>query len=241
MQELMGLKVKLGELLAENEKVTDIERLERDDFVIDVERSEAVNKEGEEICEEIRKEAEKTTLKLELLRERVQQSTWDKMEVQNKAVKSIKGEMLVFNYAVRKREPAEQRRLNQVLNFRRNELREKLRRIEAKMQETLDEKDFSRLKEGYIVNRVANKPLYEEDQSIQEAAATFAAKDAEKKSKKAQEEKKLQAAGAGPGQPGNQPGKRMPTLKITKGKLGAKTKKADGVDAASAAAANKLQ
>jgi hypothetical protein len=57
--------------LAENEKVTDIERLQRDDFVIDVERTEQINIEGEQICEEIRKEAEKTTLKLELLRERV--------------------------------------------------------------------------------------------------------------------------------------------------------------------------
>ncbi len=166
MHELHGLKLKLGELLAENEKVTDIERLERDDFVIDVDRSEAANQEGEHICEEIRKEAEKTTLKLELLRERVQQSTWDKMEVQNKAVKSIKGDMLVFNYAVRKRENAEQRRLNQVLAFRRNELREKMRRIETKLHEVLDEKDFSRFKEAYIVNRVASKPLYEEDQSI---------------------------------------------------------------------------
>jgi hypothetical protein len=40
MQELKVIKGKLVDLLAENEKVTDIERLERDDFVIDVERSE---------------------------------------------------------------------------------------------------------------------------------------------------------------------------------------------------------
>jgi len=120
-------------LLAENEKVTDIERLERDDFVIDVEKSEQINQEGENICEEIRKEADKTTLKLELLKERVQQSTWDKMEVQNKAVCSIKGEMLVFNYGIRKRAAEEQRRLNQVINFRRNELREKLKRLEMKL------------------------------------------------------------------------------------------------------------
>ena len=61
----------------------------------------------------------------------------------------------------------------------------------------LDEKDFSRFKEGYIMNRVSAKPIYEEDQSIQEAAASFAAKDAEKKSKKAQEEKKMMQAGPG--------------------------------------------
>lgn len=137
--------------------------------------------------------------------------------------------MLVFNYAVRKRSAEEQRRLNQVISFRRNELREKLRRLELKLQEVLEEKDFSRFKEGYIMNRIASKPAYEEDQSIQEAAATFAAKDAEKKSKKALEEKKNQAAGAGPGAAATT-GKRQPTLKITKGKLGAKTKKADGAD-----------
>jgi hypothetical protein len=112
------------------------------------------------------------------------------MDVQNKAVRSIKGDMLVFNYGIRKRNNEEQRRLNQVINFRRNELREKLKRLETKLQEVMEEKDFSRFKEDYIMNRVASKPLYEEDQSIQEAAATFAAKDAEKKSKKALEEKK---------------------------------------------------
>jgi hypothetical protein len=88
------------------------------------------------------------------------------MEVQNKAVRSIKGEMLVFNYGIRKRDPQEQRRLNQVINFRRNELREKLKRLELKLQEVMDEKEFSRFKEQYIMNRVASKPVYDEDQSI---------------------------------------------------------------------------
>ena len=120
------------------------------------------------------------------------------MEVQNKAVRSIKGDMLVFNYGIRKRSAEEQRRLNQVINFRRNELREKLKRIEIKLQEVMDEKDFSRFKESYIMNRVPAKPVYEDDKSIEEAAASFAAKDAEKKSKKAQEEKKNQAAAGGP-------------------------------------------
>ena len=74
--------------------------------------------------------------------------------------------MLVFNYAVRKRSPEEVRRLMQILNVRRNELREKLVRIETKLLEVLDESEFSRLKEGYVMNRVAGKPFYDEDQSI---------------------------------------------------------------------------
>lgn len=38
MRELNGIKDSLKELLEENERVTDIEKLERDDFVIDVAR-----------------------------------------------------------------------------------------------------------------------------------------------------------------------------------------------------------
>ena len=72
MGELGVIRSKLNDLLIENDKVTDIERLERDEFVIDIKRSEQVNVEGENICDEIRKEADKTVLKLELLRERVQ-------------------------------------------------------------------------------------------------------------------------------------------------------------------------
>lgn len=85
------------------------------------------------------------------------------MAVQNKAVNSIKGDMLVFNFAVRKRNPEEQRRLNQVISFRRNELREKLKRLDFKLQEVVEEKDFSRWKESYLMNRIASKPNYEED------------------------------------------------------------------------------
>ena len=51
--------------------MTDIERLERDEFVIDTGRRDKMHDEGEAECEEIRKEAERTVLRLELLRNRV--------------------------------------------------------------------------------------------------------------------------------------------------------------------------
>lgn len=57
--------------MEENERVTDIEKLERDEFVIDIDKQNDVNDDGERVCEEIRKEADKTNLKLELLKERV--------------------------------------------------------------------------------------------------------------------------------------------------------------------------
>jgi hypothetical protein len=38
-------------LLDENDRVTDIERLERDEFVIDVDKRDKVNDEGEKVCQ----------------------------------------------------------------------------------------------------------------------------------------------------------------------------------------------
>ena len=60
MKDLSGISGSLLALLAENQRVTDIEKLERDEFVIDVTRKVKVNQDGERECDEIRKEAEKT-------------------------------------------------------------------------------------------------------------------------------------------------------------------------------------
>ena len=48
-------------------RAREIEQLERDEFVIDCKRRDKIEDEGEQECEEIRKEAEKTNLRLELL------------------------------------------------------------------------------------------------------------------------------------------------------------------------------
>jgi hypothetical protein len=42
----------------------DIEKLERDEFVVDVERQEQFVEDGEQVCNLIRQDAEKETLKL---------------------------------------------------------------------------------------------------------------------------------------------------------------------------------
>lgn len=164
--ELAQIKDNLLQLLAENEVATDLERLERDEFVIDCKRRDRIEQEGEQECSEIRKEAEKTVLRLELLRERVKESTWDKMEVQSRAVKSIQSDTLIFNYPVRKRENNEMRVLNIVINQRRMELQEKLSRLESGLKESLEEEEFSHGLESYLMNRARGKPIYEDDNAI---------------------------------------------------------------------------
>jgi len=85
------------------------------------------------------------------------------------------------------------------------------------------------------MNRSKGKQLYEENISIQEAAAEFAAKDAEKKAKRDKMEASINVQANA-----NAIGKKQPILKITKGKLkqGAK-KRVDDDDEAAAAARSK--
>lgn len=92
MRELNGIKENLRELLEENDRVTDIEKLERDDFVIDIIKKANLEKQGDDLCNDIRKKCEVTSLTMQLLAERCTQSTWDQMdgkENQSRACKSI--------------------------------------------------------------------------------------------------------------------------------------------------------
>jgi hypothetical protein len=42
-------------------------------------------------------------------------------------------------------------------------LLDKLNRVESKLKETLDEEDFSRFLEGYMMNRARGKPTFDDD------------------------------------------------------------------------------
>lgn len=208
--------------------------LERDEFVIDTERRDKIEREGTQECADIRAEAERTVLRLELLRDRVEASTWAKMAGQqnaagdgepSRALKSIQNDTLVFNYPVRKRELAELRKLQMVVHARKMELREKLNRMENSIREAMDEEEFSAFEEQYLMNRVRGMPEFVEDDSIAEAAKEFADKEVEKKLKKEKMEMTLQSQNNP-----NAVGKKQPILKITKGKLGTKTRRKDDDD-----------
>jgi hypothetical protein len=175
------------------------------------------------VCSDIRKEAEKTNLKLELLRDRIIDSTWEKMEVPSIAMKSVQNDNLIFNFSIRKKTPKEQKTLMMLLTSRKIELMEKYRRQEFKLKEALNMKDFVTGAEGYFMNRMAGKPQFMTDESIAEAAAEFAAKDAEKKMKRNAQEQVSQVNKG-------EEGKRKPYLKLTKGRLGTKVSKKDDGD-----------
>ena len=122
MHELNGIKENLKMLLDENERVTEIEQLDRDEFVIDIARKNKREKQGDDLCSDIRKKCEVTSLTMQLLKERCVQNTWDQMEVPSEACKSIQSDKLIFNYSIRKRTPQEYRLLSQLILQRKIEL-----------------------------------------------------------------------------------------------------------------------
>ena len=103
------------------------------------------------------------------------------------------------------------------------------------MKESLDEDEFSQFLEGYLMNRTRGKPIFEDDASIAEAAAEYLLKEQEKSKRKNKQEVNLDPGSAAMGN------KKVPILKITKGKLGSKTKKKDPDEEARLAARNKVQ
>mmetsp|Transcript_16750 Transcript_16750/g.22589 ORF Transcript_16750/g.22589 Transcript_16750/m.22589 type:complete len:124 (+) Transcript_16750:729-1100(+) len=123
MRELNGIKDNLRELLEENDRVTDIEKLDRDEFVIDVARKGMLEKQGDDLCADIRKKCEVTSLTMQLLRERCINSTWDQMEEPQRACKSIQSDKLIFNYSIRKKTGPEARILKHLILQRKIELR----------------------------------------------------------------------------------------------------------------------
>lgn len=157
------------------------------------------------------------------------------MDIQSKAIKSIQSDTLIFNYPVRHRKDDELRHYNIAINSRKMELIEKLRRLDANIQESIEERDFSTNIENYIMNRVQGKPNYIDDDAIEKAAEEFQKKELEKKAKKDKAEQNILQQ-----QTGLQQGKKQPILKITKGKLGNKTKKREEDDDEKDADKNKL-
>jgi Rps23 Pro-64 3,4-dihydroxylase Tpa1-like proline 4-hydroxylase len=158
--------------------------------VVDLLKQTQFIEEGDNVCTDIRKEAEKTNLKLELLQKRIKESTWDKMhkDYHSKAMKSVQNDTLLYNFSIRNKTDHEVKTLSMLVVQRKIELMEKYRRIENKLKECINMRDFSHVGEGFFMNRMAGKPSFMTDESIAEAAAEFARKDAEKKMRKNQAE-----------------------------------------------------
>lgn len=155
---LKAITAKLHTLLRTNEAAEPVERLERDEFCIDNELRDRLLKAGEEEAVNIRVKASHENMKQEILRQRIKMMTWDKMETQLKTITAISGNLIIFNFHVRKPTQAEIRKLNLVRGIRKMELREAQWRSENNKSELVPHKLVGDLKEPYIVNLLPGKP-----------------------------------------------------------------------------------
>lgn len=146
-------------------------------------------KEGEDVCEKIRKEARNTITHLQLHKQKLLSITYEQMNEQQRGLVSIKSEMVLQNYSVRIRTDKEDRRLKQVMRMRKMEIKEQLTRLEGSIAEVLNEKDFSSYVEQYFMNRNTGTPEYSEDLSQLRALEEFAERERQKKLRREQKAK----------------------------------------------------
>jgi len=158
--ELGEIKNKLEELLDQNQYADELEKLERDEFVIDVTGKESILKEGDEERKKMQEDAQKENMRNEILYNKIKETTYDTMEVQLKGVVGLKSNTVLYNFQIRKRTPEELRKLKLALDMRRLEQKERQVREEAKAKEVVNTEEFCKNPDQYIVNgNPGYKPL----------------------------------------------------------------------------------
>lgn len=164
--------------------------------------------EGEKECTTIRSNAARKVLELRLLRDKTKQTTWDIMEVKSTAACSLNTDRLIFNYAIRKKTVKEDKKLRQIMNFRKIEIRDQIARMEKEEEEILKNQHFSKSEEGYFMNRGTGEQVFEIDDTPPIIVVPTRRRKKEKVEEKKDDSKQMT-------------GKRVPKISLEKFRLGA--------------------
>ena len=104
--------------------VPELERMERDEFTIDVEGRDMLKQANDEEADKLAANIKLQNLGVELRSERVKAQCWDSMATAGKELHSLKSGVVVCNVPIAVRGEAAGKRLEKVLNLRKVELRE---------------------------------------------------------------------------------------------------------------------
>lgn len=140
MQEIQD---KLIAMLKANEKAPDLEKLDRDEFVLDLANKMKIENQGKEAAKKLKDEAKKKNLAQELLQQRIKIKTLDSMEVNSRILSAFLSGQIVYNYTIRKLVPMEISRLRKIRAFRAVELKEQQTRKENNQEEIINYEDFA--------------------------------------------------------------------------------------------------
>jgi WD40 repeat protein len=140
MQEIQD---KLFAMLKANEKAPELEKLDRDEFVLDLQAKKKIEEKGREAATALKEEAKKKNLAQELLQQRIKIKTLDSMEVNSRVLSSFLTDQIVYNYTIRKLTPDETTKFKKIRSYRAIELKEQLLRKENGQEEIINYEDFA--------------------------------------------------------------------------------------------------
>ncbi|KAM6347636.1 cilia- and flagella-associated protein 43 isoform 9-T13 [Alca torda] len=112
------LRKTIQKMMHENEQVPDIEKLEQQEFNLDVEEQERAQAEAEQEVARVRKEIEMENLANRYLQDVIKHECWDAMCVKGRAVKCFHMAHEVKNYPLKKRSKEELETLEKVLQLK---------------------------------------------------------------------------------------------------------------------------
>lgn len=130
------------------------------------------------------------------------------MEVKSTAACSLNTDRLIFNYAIRKKTVKEDKKLRQIMNFRKIEIRDQIARMEKEEEEILKNQHFSKSEEGYFMNRGTGEQVFEIDDTPPIIVVPTRRRKKEKVEEKKDDSKQMT-------------GKRVPKISLEKFRLGA--------------------
>lgn len=174
LNSLEVIKNNLLEIITKNENAEEMEKLEKEEFCIDLEKRDEVYKCCESDQERLKQQANQQIEIQQKIFSRIKEQTYDQMEVHLKAINGVRDNIIVYNYQVKKQSPTEKNHLNKVLQMRKIEITEKYMRMEVKVKEMIVVQELCKNPDNYIVNVYPGKPEnfvfndYEKKEEIKE-------------------------------------------------------------------------
>ncbi|XP_033885994.1 cilia- and flagella-associated protein 43 isoform X1 [Acipenser ruthenus] len=134
-------------MMRENESLPEIEKLEQQEFNLDVEEQNRLQVEGEQEVARICNEIELENLAKCYLRDVLKKECWDSMEVKGRAIKAFCSEYEVKNYPMKERTQKETEELVRISRLRKIEMadlqiRKEITEFQTKAQSDKDEEEI---------------------------------------------------------------------------------------------------
>ncbi|KAJ3037135.1 Cilia- and flagella-associated protein 43 [Rhizophlyctis rosea] len=128
LSRISTLRDRLTKAMQKNDTLPDLERIDKEEFVIDFEQRDALLAEADARVHAVRKEIEKENAGKRVVRNRMKAEFWDSMEVVGQSVKSFHVDPVttrvveVANYPIRKRTQREVENVERIRLLRRSQM-----------------------------------------------------------------------------------------------------------------------